>query len=354
MTTVTRPRVLDELTLSIIVDNETDTLSSVDAGVPQLPEVVSHVSRRAPTRFHDGQECVTVFDHLCVACHGLSVLVTGRIGAETHTILFDVGPYGDVWIDNADRLGVDLATIETVFLSHWHWDHSGGLPVALEAITNARRAVGHEDPVVVDVHPDRPDQRGIQSPGGTFVMLPEEPTFDALRDAGGAVEQRAEDHLLGHGFFLGSGAIDRVTAYEAGLVGHHSFRFGAGPDGDDLVVADPLILDERFVAAEVRGRGVSVLSACSHAGIVNACLGAKDRFPGVPIDVVLGGYHLAGAAMEPRVGPTVDDLDRLVQPRIVAPGHCTGWRAKAALADRFAPGRYGPSVVGSTYSLHAE
>jgi 7,8-dihydropterin-6-yl-methyl-4-(beta-D-ribofuranosyl)aminobenzene 5'-phosphate synthase len=35
----------------------------------------------------------------------------------------------------------------------------------------------------------------------------------------------------------------------------------------------------------------------------------------------------------------------------VAPGHCTGWRVKAKLAERFAPGRYAPSVVGSTYRL---
>jgi 7,8-dihydropterin-6-yl-methyl-4-(beta-D-ribofuranosyl)aminobenzene 5'-phosphate synthase len=349
-----RSRPLDSLTLTVVVDNETDTLSSVDAGVPQLPEVASHLARRPARRQHAGHDCVTVFDHLCVACHGLSVLVTGRLGDVTHTMLFDVGPYGDVWVDNADRLGVDLAAIDVVFLSHWHWDHSGGLPVAIEAITAARRDAGVEGPVVVDVHPDRPDQRGIQSPGGTFVMLPEEPSLEALASAGAQVEQHGDDHLLGDGFFLGSGAIERTTAYEAGLVGHHSFRFGAGADGEDLVVADPLIMDERFIAAEVRGRGVTVLSACSHAGIVNACLGATARYPGSPIDVVLGGYHLAGGPMEPRIGPTVDDLDTLIRPRIVAPGHCTGWRAKAALAGRFAPGRYGPSVVGTTYFLEAE
>lgn len=349
-----RPPALDELTLTVIVDNETDTLSSVDAGVPQLPEVASHIARQPPTRQHAGHDCVTVFDQLCVACHGLSVLVTGRIGDEVHTLLFDVGPYGDVWVDNAERLGVDLAGIDAVFLSHWHWDHSGGLPRAVEAIGQARLARGMAAPVIVDVHPDRPDQRGIQSPGGTFVMLPEEPTIDALGSAGSRVDQHRDDHLVGDGFFLGSGAIERSTSYEAGLVGHHSFRFGAGPDGADLVVADPLIMDERFVAAEVRGRGVTVLSACSHAGIVNACLAARQRFPGVPVDVVLGGFHLAGGPMEPRIGPTVDDLDELIRPRIVAPGHCTGWRAKAALANRFAPGRYAPSVVGTTFVLRAE
>ena len=58
--------------------------------------------------------------------------------------------------------------------------------------------------------------------------------------------------------------------------------------------------------------------------------------------------------MEPRIDETVRDLVERVQPRIVAPGHCTGWRAKAALANAFAPGRYGPSVVGSRYNLTAE
>jgi 7,8-dihydropterin-6-yl-methyl-4-(beta-D-ribofuranosyl)aminobenzene 5'-phosphate synthase len=113
-------------------------------------------------------------------------------------------------------------------------------------------------------------------------------------------------------------------------------------------------MDERFIAACVRGRGVTVFSACSHAGIVNACLAAKEAFPDTPIDVVLGGYHLAGKAMEERIGPTVRDLDGRIAPRLVAPGHCTGWRAKTSLANAFAPGRFAPSVVGTRYRLVAD
>ncbi|MBG7606257.1 MAG: MBL fold metallo-hydrolase, partial [Actinobacteria bacterium] len=104
--------VLDELVLTVVVDNETDTLSSVDSGVAQLPEMASLLGRIPPTREHDGHPGICVFDQLCVACHGLSVLVTGRRGTETRTVLFDVGPYGDVWLDNAERLGIDLASIE--------------------------------------------------------------------------------------------------------------------------------------------------------------------------------------------------------------------------------------------------
>lgn len=337
---------LDELEILVIVDNETDTLSSVDEGVPQIPEIVDVAARTAPTRHHEGHECKVVFDQLCCACHGLSVLITARRAGREHVILFDVGPYPDLWLDNARRLDVDLARIECLFLSHWHFDHSGGFPKVIAAIAEARSAADLPPPVV-DLHPDRPDQRGILMPSGIMLMLPDEPTFGEMAQAGGEVVTRDDPHAFCDGFFLASGAIGRVTEYETGLVGHHSFR---GEDG----VPDPLIMDERFVAACVRGRGVSVFSACSHAGIVNACLEAKRNFADVPVDVVLGGYHLAGKAMEARIEPTVRDLNTRIEPRVVAPGHCTGWRAKARLADTFAPGRYGPSVVGTRYRLTAQ
>ena len=336
---------LDELELLVVVDNETDTLSSVDEGVPQVPEVV-HLAARTPASFkYEGHECKTVLDQLCCACHGLSVLATGRRGDERRSLLFDVGPYPEIWLDNARRLALDLSRIECVFLSHWHFDHSGGFPKVIAAIHRARAARGLARPLV-DLHPDRPDQRGIMLPSGVMVMLPNEPTLSEMAEAGGEIVTRAEPHPICGGFFFASGAIARVTSYETGLAGHHSFRGGNG-------VPDPLIMDERFAAAAVAGRGVSVLSACSHAGIVNACLGAKKAFPAAPIDLVLGGYHLAGKAMEARIEPTVRDLEGRIAPRLVGPGHCTGWRAKARLAQQFAPGRYAPSVVGTLYRLGA-
>ena len=338
---------LDEVELLVVMDNETDTLSSIDDGVPQIPEVMNLAARTPATRHFDGHECKTVFDQLCCGCHGLSVLVTGRLGNVEHTILFDVGPYPDYWLDNAKRLNVDLAKIECVFLSHWHFDHSGGFPEVIAAISSARTKAGFSGPLLVDVHPDRPDQRGIMLPSGVMIMLPEEPGLDAMAASGGTIASHAEAHSLCEGFFYSSGAIDRVTAYETGLHGHHSFH-------GDAAFPDPLIMDERFLAVNVRGRGVSVLSACSHAGIVNACLGAQAAFPLVPIDVVLGGYHLAGKVMEQRIEATIADLNERIQPRLVAPGHCTGWRAKARFAETFAPGRYAPSVVGSMYRLVAK
>jgi 7,8-dihydropterin-6-yl-methyl-4-(beta-D-ribofuranosyl)aminobenzene 5'-phosphate synthase len=118
---------LDALEMLVVVDDETDTLSSVDEGVPQIPEVAHLAARTPSSRKHDGHDCKTVFDQLCCACHGLSVLLTGRRGDQMHRMLFDVGPYPDLWLDNGRRLAIDLSTIECI-LSHWHFDHSGGFP----------------------------------------------------------------------------------------------------------------------------------------------------------------------------------------------------------------------------------
>jgi 7,8-dihydropterin-6-yl-methyl-4-(beta-D-ribofuranosyl)aminobenzene 5'-phosphate synthase len=335
---------LDELSITIIVDNATDTLSSIGAGIPQLPEMAYLLSGN-PSGQHDGHDCITTFDQLCVACHGFSALATARHDDRTTTVLFDVGPHGHIWLANAERLAVDLSAIDVLFLSHWHWDHSGALPDVVAAIARARRNAGRP-PLVVDVHPDRPDQRGILTPFGVFAMLPPEPTIADIEAAGGDVVTHDELHDV-DGLFIASGHIPRQTSYETGLAGHHSWR-----DGE--VTLDPDIHDERFLAASVRGRGTTVLTACSHAGVVNVGLEARRISPDRPIDLLLGGYHLAGATVEDRIEPTVRDLDALVDPRIVAPGHCTGWRAAAALAHAFSPDRCAPSVVGTRFLLTAQ
>ena len=103
--------------------------------------------------------------------------------------------------------------------------HSGGLPGVVAAITRSRLDEGLPPPIV-DLHPDRPDQRGTMTPAGTLVLLNPEPTFEAIESAGGRVTKHAEAHVLA-GFFFVSGEIERVTSYEAaGFVGHHTVRDG--------------------------------------------------------------------------------------------------------------------------------
>ena len=61
-------------------------------------------------------------DSGCEAAHGLSFYVE----TENHKLLFDSSP-SEVVIRNARMLGVDLTAVDTVILSHGHYDHSGGI-----------------------------------------------------------------------------------------------------------------------------------------------------------------------------------------------------------------------------------
>src|SRR5262249_35551365 len=186
---------LDALDLLVVVDNGSDTLSRGGKGVPQLPELGRLVARVPHLAPKDGHDCVEPWGHLCLGCHGFSALVTGRRGSEERSVLFDVGPSAEVWLENARRLGVRLASIEAVCLSHWHATHGGGLRGVVAPIGRSRLDEGLP-PAIVDLHPDRPDQRGIMTPAGTLVLLNPEPTFEAIESAGGRVTKHAEAHVL--------------------------------------------------------------------------------------------------------------------------------------------------------------
>ncbi|MCR4907821.1 MAG: MBL fold metallo-hydrolase [Lachnospiraceae bacterium] len=58
----------------------------------------------------------------CACAHGLSFYVE----TEKHRLLLDLGPSAET-IKNAEKLGIDLKQVDTVILSHGHYDHSGGI-----------------------------------------------------------------------------------------------------------------------------------------------------------------------------------------------------------------------------------
>ena len=68
-----------------------------------------------------------------VAEHGLSLYIeTGE-----HRLLFDTGLSGK-FVDNASKMGIDLAQIDAVVISHGHYDHAGGLNAFFEINTKAK------------------------------------------------------------------------------------------------------------------------------------------------------------------------------------------------------------------------
>lgn len=320
--------IVDRLEVLVLVDNVTDSLSTnPSAAVSEWTGLLTG----GRLRLLSGRGT-------CCAHHGLSLLITAHVGTAKRTLLFDAGPEAATFLRNADILGVDFSAVEAVVLSHGHWDHAGGLGAAIEAVSKARR-----NKVDCFVHPGMFAERGLQRPNKEVLKFESVPDPAALADAGANVVSTREPQLIAGNTFYVSGEIPRLTAYETGLPGH----VRRADDGQSWE-PDPLIMDERFVSVHVRDKGQFVFSACSHAGLVNVLTHARSVFPSIPLYGVSGGLHLAGAT-EKAIPQTVADLKQFSL-KLVAPGHCTGWRAVNALAKVFGD-ELVPLAVGKRYVI---
>lgn len=317
---------VDSVDVEIIVDNVTDSLSSV----PSFVETeMAGLARRRGGAWVLGGAC------LCCAAHGLSCLLTLRRGDSVHTVLFDTGPEDRTFEQNVSRLGIDLGPVEAMVLSHGHWDHAGAMLRALQLVRD--RNGGREIPC--HMHPDMFRSRASKLPDGSFRLMEDVPSEAALTAHGGrVVSTRDAQEIAGNTLFV-SGEIPRRSGFEVGLPGQH--RRTLDNRGWEL---DELLIDERFIAFHVRDKGLVVLSACSHAGVVNVLSHARDCFPDVKLHAVLGGLHLSGTN-ERIIPQTVAALGGFGLD-VIAAGHCTGWRAMSALATTFGDRKLVPLAVG--------
>jgi 7,8-dihydropterin-6-yl-methyl-4-(beta-D-ribofuranosyl)aminobenzene 5'-phosphate synthase len=202
---------VDTLEITVLVDNTTDSLSSN----PDFVETEFAWLRRHGMKWLSGK-C------LCCAAHGLSCLVTARIGGASHSLLFDTGPDEWVFERNVTRLGVSLGEVGAMVLSHGHWDHGGAMPRALQMITQqSTKGKNGGKNVPVYMHPQMFGLRALRMKDGSFFIQEKVPGVDVLRGNGGdVVVTRDEQSVLGDAFHI-SGEIPRVTPFERGLPGQH-------------------------------------------------------------------------------------------------------------------------------------
>ena len=321
------------------------TLDSVDVAVLTDDVSDNYVSK---TRFAVSEFANVVLrgasvisgEALLCANLGFGLRLVSNAGGQRHTMLFDTGPEAAIFIRNCTALGVGFGEIEAIAITHGHWDHMAALPATID------RIIQQGGRVTVHVNPGMFNERAIRLSSGKIVPVANVPLPSELDRRGAIVVNNAEDRLLLDGHFYYSGEIPRVSAFEKGRDDHFCRK-----NPEARWEPDPLLLDERLLAAKVRGLGLIVFSSCSHAGIVNVCRHVRALFPDVPIHTVMGGLHLGGV-MERNIPDTVDALRPFDIGHIIT-GHCTGWRALHALANAFGEA-VSQSAVGTTYTFSAD
>jgi 7,8-dihydropterin-6-yl-methyl-4-(beta-D-ribofuranosyl)aminobenzene 5'-phosphate synthase len=262
---------------------------------------------------------------------GLSLHLESRNAGETGQYLLDFGYTSEVLVRNFDLLGIEPERLNGLILSHGHRDHYGGLP---GFVAHYRGRMRH-------------DLRLFAGGKETFRekwvgSRDEEPRSWGALDRAALETARVETvccdaaYALEGPFTTGNIArqsFERVlpnTLVEPTPTDHFSEEERRGrlvPDRHP---------DEHATCYVVQGRGLVVISSCSHCGVLNAIRTAMAVSGVDKLHAVLGGFHL-GVAPPDYVEHTIAELKELA-PDAVIPMHCTGRnfiaRMRAEMPDR--------------------
>ncbi len=255
--------------------------------------------------------------------HGLSY----HIAIGTRQLLFDTGQT-DLLLANAQQLGLDLSRVDTIVLSHGHYDHTGGLAATRRLAPEAR----------IVLHPAALTPKFSANPDGSVRAIG---MSLAVRDslAAASIEFCCGQPVdLGEGLFA-TGEVPRTTSLED--VGGRFFLDPACQQPDCLLDDQALF----FESAE----GTVVLLGCAHAGVINTLRHVESVSRTSRFAAVLGGMHLLNASEE-RIQFTLEELQRRDMHALV-PLHCTGWNATMRLWQAF-PQQCREGAVGTAWRFH--
>jgi 7,8-dihydropterin-6-yl-methyl-4-(beta-D-ribofuranosyl)aminobenzene 5'-phosphate synthase len=241
--------------------------------------------------------------------HGFSALIAR--GQER--VLFDTGQ-GPALTRNSVSLGIDLATLDCIVLSHGHYDHTGGL-LHVVRLNPGIRVIAH--PAVFSAHmalnDDEEMPRNIGSPHSQKTLAHFGAVFDLLTGF---------REILPRVWFTGEVPRGICPNSDRRLLR----ALGKALVPDDIIDDASLILDTSF--------GTVLLLGCAHAGVRNILEHVRKHLGINRIHAVIGGTHL-GLSPEAETDAVIQALQSF-DVEIIVGCHCTGAGPSAVLASRFA------------------
>ena len=230
-----------------------------------------------------------------LAEHGLSYLIKSDVN-----LLFDTG-HTDVFIQNAKKLNFDLDQIETVVLSHGHWDHGNGL-----RFLKNKKLICHPDAF----------QKRFRKNGNENIGL--DLSLQQLKEKFKIATSRKPYPISKNILFLGE--IPRINTFES-----QTTTFALENNIDDFII------DDSGLVIKLRDE-IVIISGCAHSGICNMIEYAKQITGITKIRAVIGGFHLKHNDTQ-----TKETIKYLKQQDIKAvyPSHCTDLPALSAFYNEF-------------------
>ena len=291
-------------------------------------------------------------DRPLLAEHGFAALI--HLKNADIRILWDAGITRISLLENMRRMKIDPSAVDKIVLSHGHPDHTGAMTDVLKAMDLSAKpkewrteatieemqswAAGRCVPLIA--HPAAFRERWGQRKDGTKHGPMPPPPRAEWEAAGAQVILTEEPFQLGPGCWT-TGQVPR-RSFEK-IEGASSRLFRAGD-----VFAPDAIDDDQAIIVNVKDRGLVIVSGCAHSGIVNTVNYAREISGVDRVWGIVGGFHLAPASGE-EIDRTIDEI-KGHSPRLIAPTHCTGFKAMTRFAAEM-PEAFVEGVVGATYSF---
>jgi len=313
---LTAVKEVDRLVVTVITDNYYDALR---------PDTkVSTVFRSKPGAIIHAE-------------HGLSYHVETVVNGTPFNLLFDYGMDPMGMIHNIEVLGIDVAKVNAMALSHGHFDHWGGLVGLL-------RQYGNRIPKGIPLYV------GHEAFAHRFSIRPSDNTpMDIGQLKKSEIEQfgvvdikelKEPREIIPGGY--ATGPVEMVTDYEKGNPNLFVKR------GDRL--EQDLFEGELALFFIVKDKGLVILSGCAHIGIINIVKYAVQITGISKIHAIIGGFHLVNA-QNSLIDRYIEDI-KSFSPEYIVPTHCTGFEAVMRFA-REMPEQFILNTAGTSYTFGA-